>query len=273
MLSEELPDFRTKPMSQPIQFLDTTYLRGKPKVYFSQGTRKFIQYPQRKYKHKVKAKSWNTSGGMRMPRPVKSNFSEMKYLDNAVNSTVDATTALVLGQLCGIPNGNQQGQRVGNVIRVRAMHVTLEFENGAVSTGSAQNVCEEYRIILVQYSSGNSNGDPGVAAYIDQDQLGHYSPNTLRNVEQLSDFRPLLDKKVKVNAYLNSTNTLPTTSQQRQTFQFKVDCNFIMKYNGTNGNQVVYNPIFGYILNNTPHPAAGDYSKVYGTIRTIYSDV
>lgn len=165
---------------------------------------------------------------------------ELKFFDNAVGSAISSTGVITL--LNSIPQGNDEGQRDGNSIKLNKIVVRADVARNSSATSTATFI--RYMIVCDTDGQGST---PAVT-----DILASADPASLLNILTYPGrFKVLMDKHFH----------LDTGAQQAVTFQHIIDMNKFpscnhLHYSSTTGASVKKNALYlvqvGSEATNTP---------------------
>lgn len=157
-----------------------------------------------------------------------------------------------------VNGGSNEGQRVGNDIRVIKYILTLEIKHGS------DQLDHTYRLIGVRHKTGASHANPTIQAILNPDANSNYTPLSLRNVLNIEDFEILIDRTFVVPNSSASNHGLTVKN-------FQIDTCFPQRYSSTASADLVRNPVWWFLLTNVTNTTTGCSGQFIR--RMMYSDI
>jgi len=189
------------------------------------------------------------------------NDAERKFLDNALNFTVDAT-AEVSAQLCGIAQGDTQSQRVGKKVVIKSIEGKMLMSYAPAAAANAAAVTSHYLVLDTQCN--------GAAATIADIWAGS-SPLTFhRNMDNTQRFRIL---KVITNEWASPAGVTTAYESMVKYETFHLACDIPIIYDAVTDTGAITtirsNNVF---LVSVATTVADDLITITGNIRLRYDD-
>jgi len=214
----------------------------------------------------------------RYNRPGKAN-SELKFFDTGVGFSVDSTAEVpATGQLCLIPQGAGQSERIGRKVMVKSIHFH-GYVITSTTTALAQAAIATMYVVLDQQCNGTAatavNADTGV--FVDPPTGG--LSTAMLNLANGDRFRILKKITIPLNIQNTITNTTPNTvagtsvSSLCYPIEFNKKVNIPIEYDAA-----LTTGALTTIRSNNIFLVAGssgtwdDVAQITGTFRLRYSD-